>query len=145
MIIMKVFFQQDVIRLIAIVLWVVLTASCSKKTNPSVTPPPPPVVTESDVSLWITTGSQASLLAKQNVSLVFGTSANTFSTISVDSFVKYQSMAGFGHTLTGGSALLISGLSTATRATLLKELFSVDTASMGVSYLRVSIGASDLS
>ena len=54
-------------------------------------------------------------------------------------------MDGFGYTLTGSSALVIHRMPDAARAALLRELFGRDDASLGVSYLRLSIGASDLS
>jgi glucosylceramidase len=58
---------------------------------------------------------------------------------------KYQSIDGFGYTLTGGSAWLMNQkLSDENRAALIRELFSIDSTGIGVSYLRVSVGASDL-
>ena len=56
----------------------------------------------------------------------------------------YQTMDGFGYTLTGGSALHIMRMSSAARATLLQELFGNGPEGIGVSFLRISIGASDL-
>ncbi|MGC8802339.1 MAG: hypothetical protein ACP5PS_00985 [Bacteroidales bacterium] len=52
-------------------------------------------------------------------------------------------MDGFGFTLTEGSAEVISSLSSATQSTLLNELFSTN--GIGISVLRISIGASDMS
>ena len=54
-------------------------------------------------------------------------------------------MDGFGYTLTGGSALHLKSMSGPARSALLTELFAVGGTNIGVSYLRVSIGASDLS
>ena len=54
-----------------------------------------------------------------------------------------QTIDGFGYTLTGGSAYLINQLG-ADKNPLLKELFGTGENSIGVSYLRISIGASDL-
>jgi glucosylceramidase len=54
-------------------------------------------------------------------------------------------MVGFGYTLTGGSATLINRMNLSAKEALLKELFATDSNHIGVSYLRVSIGASDLS
>jgi len=61
--------------------------SCSKKTTtPPVVPPTPPVVTgTNDVELWVTTGSQSTLLQKQAGVLSFGTVANASPDINVDS------------------------------------------------------------
>ena len=54
-------------------------------------------------------------------------------------------MDGFGFTLTGGSATLLWQMDADKRKALLKELFAFDGKNIGISYLRVSIGASDLS
>ena len=64
--------------------------------------------------------------------------------IEVNSTERYQSMDGFGFALTGGSALQIYQLENVTRAALLRELFGTDDTQIGISYLRLSIGSSDL-
>src|SRR6478752_5518718 len=97
-----------------------------------------------DVSFWLTKGDESVLLQKQNINLVFGTNANNDSTITVDTTQTFQSIDGFGYALTGASAYLVNHLSTATRDALLKELFGNDSASISVSYFRISIGSSDL-
>ncbi len=53
-------------------------------------------------------------------------------------------MDGFGFALTGGSAMLINKMSAVKQAGLLKELFGLAKNGIGVSYLRISIGSSDL-
>jgi glucosylceramidase len=55
---------------------------------------------------------------------------------------KFQQMDGFGYTLTGGSAMHLMGLTEENRQQLLQELFGAE--GLAVSYLRLSIGASDL-
>ncbi len=62
--------------------------------------------------------------------------------LQIDSQQQFQSMDGFGYTLTGGSAMHIMRLEPARRQQLLQELFARD--QMAISYLRLSIGASDL-
>ena len=62
--------------------------------------------------------------------------------INVNPDITYQEIDGFGFTLTGGSALHLNNMSPSERAIILNDLFSSD--NIGVSYLRVSIGASDL-
>jgi len=93
----------------------------------------------------LTTDNQLTLLRKQNVALNWGTVINNYATITVDTTQAYQSIDGFGFALTGGSADVINAMSPSARTDLLKELFSTDSAAIGISYLRVSIGASDLS
>ncbi|MBL0356396.1 MAG: glucosylceramidase [Chitinophagaceae bacterium] len=120
--------------------------SCSKKTTPPLVPPTPPVTTgTNDVELWITTANQGQLLQKQTGIRSFGTVNNSNAFIDVDSVQAFQTVDGFGYTLTGGSASLINHLSTAEKASLLQELFGTGVTGIGISYLRVSIGASDLS
>ena len=65
-------------------------------------------------------------------------------TIAVDSRERFQEIDGFGYTLTGGSALVLSLMDAAPRRALLEELFADPPVGIGVSYLRVSIGSSDL-
>ncbi|HSN60332.1 MAG TPA: hypothetical protein VLR49_05335, partial [Ferruginibacter sp.] len=120
-----------------------LYSSCSKnKSNPVVPPVVVPPITN-EVDFWVTKGDKTSLLEKQTAVLGFSTTANSFSNILVDSTVSYQSVDGFGFTLTGGSAELINGMGTTEKNNLLSDLFSAN--GIGISYLRVSIGASDLS
>ena len=99
----------------------------------------------SDISVWLTKPDKSELLRKQNGSLIFTATANQNPTIIIDTTVTYQEMDGFGFALTGGSASLINSLTATTRDELLRELFLKDENSIGISYLRVSIGASDLS
>ena len=53
---------------------------------------------------------------------------------------SFQSMDGFGFTLTGGSAQLIQQLNPIKKAALLQELFGQN----GISVLRIGVGATDL-
>ena len=64
--------------------------------------------------------------------------------ITINENVKYQTIDGFGYTLTGGSAMHLYNLDNTTRARILQELFAVDQNNIGVSYLRLSIGSSVL-
>lgn len=126
------------------IVWLLATSgTCSKKSTPDPVPPPPSQANE--VDFWLTTGSQTNLLSKQTNILTFGTSGTAPITLTVDSTQRYQSIDGFGYTLTSGSATLINGLDPTVKASLLQELFGSGTSSIGISYLRISIGASDLS
>jgi glucosylceramidase len=95
------------------------------------------------ISSWITKGDRSALLLKQ-ADIHFGTANNTYENIDVDSTQTFQTIVGFGYSLTGGSAYLINRLSAATKNSLLQELFGTGENSIAVSYLRISIGASDL-
>jgi len=100
---------------------------------------------ETDAQFWLTKPDQTVLFSRQNVNLSFSETKGNNPTISVDTSTTYQSIDGFGFALTGGSAYLIYNLPAAKRENLLHELFTTDSTSIGVSYLRISIGASDLS
>lgn len=95
------------------------------------------------LSSWITTGDRSALLQKQS-DQTFSTVTNSYSTIEVDSTQAYQTVDGFGYALTGGSAYVINKLGPAEKTSLLQELFGTGSNAIGVSYLRISIGASDL-
>jgi len=96
------------------------------------------------ISYWITKSDQSELLQKQKTPLYFNSSNNNYPTIEIDETKKFQTVDGFGYALTGGSAYLINRLSGPDKAALLQELFGNNENSIGVSYLRISIGASDL-
>jgi len=99
----------------------------------------------SSLAVWLTTADQTLLLQRQADDLRFADNANDFPVITVDAGQKYQVMEGFGFSLTGGSAMLISRLPAPDRSALLRELFLPGGDGIGVSFLRLSIGASDLS
>lgn len=94
--------------------------------------------------IWLTNADQSALFQKQKQPLVFGKPTGRDSVINVNERVTYQSIDGFGFALTGGSAQLIMQMTPAKRAALLNELFASNNNNIGISYLRVSIGASDL-
>jgi len=120
--------------------------SCSKKTDNGGGAPVTPVKpTKSDVAMWLTNANQSQLLSKQDISLNFAAGTNGNQTITVDTTTTYQSIDGFGFCLTGGSATVINALPAAKADALLKELFLTDSTHIGISYLRISIGASDMS
>ncbi len=97
------------------------------------------------ISEWITTGDGTSLFAEGSAKTFFDIKGDTNPVIEIDTTQKFQTIDGFGFALTGGSASLINQKLTASgRANLLRELFLTDSNGIGISYLRVSIGASDL-
>ena len=99
---------------------------------------------ESDISCWLTNPDKSALLQKQDSEIRFDAPVNQYPTINVDPRIAFQEMDGFGAALTGGSAYLINNLTPENRDVLLKEMFLRGDNSIGVSYLRISIGASDL-
>ena len=93
---------------------------------------------------WLTNTDKSALLEKQMALLPVAQNQSQ-PVISVDETLQYQSMDGFGYALTGGSAMLINAMTPETRSALLNELFGNRENELAVSYLRISIGASDLS
>lgn len=102
---------------------------------------PGQTTTYSNVALYLTEADKSELFSLQSTNVPLFSENINFS-ITVDPDVTYQEMDGFGFSLTGGSALHLHNMDPTDRATILNELFSED--GIGVSYLRVSIGASDL-
>ena len=102
------------------------------------------VAKSTDVATWLTTPDKSVLFQLQPGPLKFGPATAANPTIEVDEQQKFQTIDGFGYCLTGGSAQLLHQMGTTERAKLLRELFATDGTNIGVSYLRVSIGASDL-
>jgi glucosylceramidase len=99
--------------------------------------------TAGDVDTWLTTGDRKHLL--DHSALKFTTDGPGETVIRIDTASTFQSMDGFGFSLTGGSAYLLhTKLDPQKRKALLKELFTTEGNGIGISYLRISIGASDL-
>lgn len=97
-----------------------------------------------NVRLWLTTGDRSSLFALQPLPLQFSEPRNALPVVDVNDMEQYQPIDGFGLALTGGSAQLLIRMEPAPRNSLLKELFASQGNDIGISYLRVSIGASDM-
>lgn len=118
---------------------------CTRNSEESKSPTPnPPVPTTSDIDVWLTKADETIKLQKQSSVLSFTTNSNSYQNIEVNPSKTYQTIDGFGYTLTGGSVEVINQLSSAKKEALLQELFGNGENSIGVSYLRLSIGASDL-
>lgn len=105
-----------------------------------------PVNVDGKVTLWTTTGNQTKLLAKDTtVSLIQKQKDNQGITITLEEQETLQEMEGFGAALTESSAYLMhTKLNASQRKELIRELFARETG-IGVSYLRVTMGASDFS
>lgn len=90
-----------------------------------------------------TTIDETKLLEEQNIVFSDGI-ADNIPLIQINEDSVYQEIDGFGFTLTGGSAMHLALMDSVARHKVLTELFSVEGKGIGVSYLRLSIGASDL-
>jgi glucosylceramidase len=98
---------------------------------------------QSDVSFWLTNPDR-SVLFQPQTPIPFTKSTATNQIIDVDAAKTYQTIDGFGFALTGGSAQLIQHMDPEARAALLQNLFATNGDSIGVSYIRLTVGASDM-
>ena len=97
------------------------------------------------IEWWLTHTQDGSVLFEQQSDIVISSVNETDQpTIVIDDKQRFQPIDGFGFTLTGGSAQHLINMSADARAALLQELFAFDDTHIGISYLRLSIGASDL-
>src|SRR3981189_871107 len=93
---------------------------------------------------WVTRDANSLLHPMQPVAFSKSVPQDALPTIEIDDSRTFQPIEGFGFALTGGSAYLLAGLHAAERADLLQELFGLTEASVGLSCLRLGIGASGL-
>jgi glucosylceramidase len=99
-------------------------------------PPPPPAA-------YLTTDDLSQALAV--VPVTMGESGNADVTVTLDSSTTYQSMLGFGASITDSSSYVMTKyLSTTALADVLTQLFD-PTQGVGLSFLRQPMGASDFS
>lgn len=116
-------------------LWAILLTIGCKTTGPDSALAP---------SMWLTTANQQALFQEVEGGINSLGSFSENPLIEVNSSTTYQEIDGFGFSLTGGSALHINNMGVSERASLLNELFGQGDGEIGISYLRISIGASDL-
>ena len=100
-------------KALILIIFMFLQTNCSKSSTdePVVNPPiNNPQTGVSDVDFWLTQGNQSVKLGKQNTFLQFNNTANNYPSIDVEESQTYQTVDGFGYTLTGGSAQVINTL-----------------------------------
>ena len=103
-----------------------------------------PLNAATPVEFWLTDPGGSARFQRQSPLVPSPAAAAGEPNIEVDEGKTHQTLDGFGYTLTGGSAQHLMRMTAPARAGLLRELFATDGTNIGVSYLRVSIGASDL-
>jgi glucosylceramidase len=91
--------------------------------------------------VWVTTPDRAELLAER-APVTFGRTSSAQPTIVVDPDRAYQSVDGFGASITDSSAEVLAGLSPSVRADTMRRLFD-PARGIGVSFLRQPVGSSD--
>lgn len=128
-----------VLQLIGIFLLIfIFGLGCGRSTNQS-----EEQVDDRSVKFWLSDASKNIKFIEQSTEVDNGKIDNLQSII-VNPVLLRQEMDGFGFALTGGSALHIHNMSATNRDNLLTELFDYTDNNIGASYLRVSIGSSDL-
>ena len=103
----------------------------------------PACAQRSAVTVWLTDPARA-ILFQQQPDLQWDRDDGPNPVIAIDEKKVYQHIDGFGWALTGGSAQWLMRMTPGARAALLRELFTRDGNHIGGSYVRISIGASDL-
>ncbi|MGD9558186.1 MAG: hypothetical protein AB7V25_14275, partial [Mangrovibacterium sp.] len=78
------------------------------------------------VEIWLTKADGTVKFQQQQESPGFSEAQASAVAIEVDTATAYQSMDGFGYTLTGGSAALIHQMEPQARQSLLHDLFSAE-------------------
>lgn len=94
-------------------------------------------------SAWLTDPSQ-NILFEEQPGVEISSEADDVPVIEVFEDMTYQEIDGFGFTLTQGSAKHLLEMSEEARQSILEELFDIKGKGIGISYLRLSIAASDL-
>jgi len=115
---------------------VALALTVASLTGPAQAHPP-----TTQVDVWVTTPDRAELL-HQRAPVTFHDGASDRTTITVDPRTSYQTMDGFGASITDSSANVLYRLSPADREQTMRKLFD-PRQGIGVSFLRQPVGSSD--
>lgn len=127
-------------KYLLILLTIFLALSCSSDDNDG-PEPNPGGDPDKTIDVYITNRSSGQKLNKQG-SIAFSKDITNL-TIRLDTTDVKQEIEGFGAALTGSSAYLIKNMDAASRADLLKTLFTEE--GIAIKYLRLCIGSSDFS
>ena len=96
------------------------------------------------VQIWLTTADRRKQLARET-DVVFHDATGASATLDINAGKRYQTMVGFGAAITDASAWLIrTRMNAAQRAALMLELFG-PAPGLQISFIRLTIGASDFS
>lgn len=120
---------------------------CNDKDKPDPVPPDPPpgptVIGKAQV--WLTKGDKTKLFNREADLSIVDSLTSDWPVIIIDTATTFQFIEGFGAALTGSSAYLIhQKMDAATRPATLADLFDPANG-IGISYLRLTMGASDFS
>jgi len=97
------------------------------------------------VRVWETTADGNKILSLRQDKYAFSDARTDRKVpITIDERQHFQRMRGFGYALTGGSAELMMCMSAEARHELILSLFGKDEGQAGISYIRLTVGASDM-
>ena len=94
--------------------------------------------------MWLTTADQTQKLAPQPRQHAVGRATGS-EVIAIDPSRRFQKMHGFGAAMTDASAQLLSQLPADKRKAIMAELFGRGPNGLGLSFTRLTVGASDFS
>jgi glucosylceramidase len=111
-----------------------MLAAC---TAPDRAPSAPP-------GMWVTTADESQKLAAHALPPAAGPATGD-EAVTIDTSKHFQKMHGFGAAMTDASALLLSEMPEARRKAIMAELFGRANDGLGLSFTRLTVGASDFS
>jgi glucosylceramidase len=94
--------------------------------------------------MWLTTADESQKLSPQASQPAAGPASGDES-VTIDTNKHFQKMHGFGAAMTDASAQLLSNLGADKRRAIMAELFGRGPSGLGLSFTRLTIGASDFS
>ncbi|MGC8866043.1 MAG: glycoside hydrolase family 30 protein [Bacteroidales bacterium] len=117
--------------------------ACSKNTNPD--DPNPDTLRVPYAQAWLTKGDKSVLFTRQEGLPITPPGNSSWPEVFIDTTYQFQEVEGYGAALTGSSAYLFHhSLDANLRQQILRELFDPQVG-IGLSYLRLTMGASDFS
>ena len=117
-------------RIVPLLLSALLAAGCAAKPSPA--------------EMWITTADEKQKLAPEAPQNPVGRASGD-EAIAIDTSRHFQKMHGFGAAITDASAQLLSKLPDDKRRAIMTELFGRANGGLGLSFTRLTVGASDFS
>ena len=102
------------------------------------------VLSAQEIEAWVTNAHRSMLFQQQPEKIIFGNEEGKGLPIIIDDRQEYQTIDGFGFAMTEGSAFHLHRMSAPARQQILKEMFATEGKNVGFSYIRLTLGASDL-
>lgn len=105
----------------------------------------PLMASAQEVRVWETSADGSKVLSPRQENYAFSDRPTDRKIpVTIDERQHFQRMRGFGYALTGGSAELMMAMSPETRHDLIVSLFGNGDGQAAISYIRLTVGASDM-